>query len=144
MLKILQLIGGFFVSGGAISSFFAWIGVKLASKSVIVGLQIARIVALAGSYVAFLLSVLTFTTKVLNYINTFLQNMPSYFNSDSILSLAFKILQSLGVIDAFNDAFSIFNILFTALLSAWLLKFSFKIYKLLSDEFYKLGSLLQA
>jgi len=144
MLKILQLIGGFFTTGGAIASFFSWIGVKLTSKAVIVGLQIVRIIALVGAYVSFLVAVLKFSIKTINYITSFLHDMNSYFNTDSILSLVFKILQSIGITDAFNDAFSIFNVLFPALVGAWALKFSYKIYKMVSDEFYKLGSLLQA
>jgi len=144
MLKILQLIGGFFTGGGAIASFFAWIGVKFTSKAVIVGIQITRISVLVVAYVAFLSKIIEFSTKTINYINTFLEDMPSHFYSDDILSLGFKVLQSIGIIDALNDAFAIFNILFPLLLLAWVGKFSYLIYKILSDEFYKLGSLLQA
>lgn len=144
MLKIIQLIGGFFTSGGVISSLFAWFGVKLTSKAVLVGLQIVRIIALFGAYIAFLVAVLKFSIKILNYINSFLHDMSSYFNSDDLLFIGFKVFESLGIIDAFVDAFAIFNIFFPALLGAWALKFSYRIYKMASDEFYKLGSLLQA
>lgn len=144
MLKILQLIGGFFTAGGPISAFFTRLGVKLASKGFIVGIQIGRIAALVVAYVSFLVAVLKFSIKTINYINSFLGDMQSRFFSDDLLSIAFRVLQSLGITDAFNDAFAIFNILFPALIGAWALKFSYRIYKLVSDEFYKLGSLIQA
>ncbi len=144
MLKILQLIGGFFTGGGAIASFFLNLGAKLVSKPFIIGAQIARMVALFVAYIAFLVAVVKFSVKTINYINSFLHDMSSYFNSDTLLSLGFKVFESLGIIDAFNDAFAIFNILFPALIGAWALKFSYKIYKMASDEFYKLGALLQA
>lgn len=144
MLKILQLIGGFFTSGGVIASFFAWIAVKFSSKGVIVGIQISTIVLLFSARVAFLISVLEFARITYNYVNTFLNNLNSFFNSDTFLSLGFKVLQSIGIIDAFMDAFAIFNVLFPALLLAWVLKFAYHTSKMTSDEFFKIGMLLQA
>lgn len=144
MLKILQLIGGFFTGGGAIASFFAWMGVKFTSKAVIVGLQIGTIVVLFSARIAFLVSVLEFSRLTYNYINTFLNNLNSIFNSDTLLSLGFNVLQSIGIIDAFVDAFAVFNILFPALLLAWVLKFAYHTSKMTSDEFFKIGMLLQA
>lgn len=144
MLKILQLIGGFFTGGGAIASFFAWIGVKFTSKAVIVGIQISTIVLLFSARIAFLLSVLEFARLTYNYINTFLENLNSYFSTDGLLSLGFSVLRSIGIVDAFMDAFAIFNILFPALLLAWALKFAFHTSKMTSDEFFKIGVLLQA
>lgn len=144
MLKILRIIGGFFTGGGAIASFFAWIGVKFSSKAVIVGVQISTIVLLFAARVAFLLSVLEFARLTYNYINRFLDGLNTIFNSDSLLSVGFKVLQSIGVLDAFYDAFTIFNVLFPALLLAWVLKFAYHTSKMTSDEFFKIGILLQA
>lgn len=144
MLKILQLIGGYFVSGGAISAFFAWVGVKFTSKAVIVGIQISTIVLLFAARIAFLISVLEFARLTYNYINSFLNNLNSFFNSDTLLSLGFKVLQSIGIVDAFMDAFAIFNVLFPALLLAWALRFAYHTSKMTSDEFFKIGMLLQA
>lgn len=144
MLKILQLIGGFFSAGGAITSFFAWVAVKFTSKAVIIGIQIATIVLLVVARVAFLIAVLDFSISVFNSINTFSKGMNTLFNSDSIISLGFKVLQGIGLIDAFMDAFAIFNVLVSALLLAWALKFAFHTSKMLSDQFFKLGVLFQA
>lgn len=144
MLKILQIIGGFFTGGGSIASFFAWFGIKFSSKAVVVGIQISTIVLLFASRFAFLIAVLEFARLTYNQIKDLNTKLNTIFDSDAFLSLGFKVLESVGVVDALTDAFSIFNILFTALLTAWALKFAFHTSKITSDEFFKLAALLQA
>lgn len=144
MLKILQLIGGFFTAGGPFLSFFAWVGVKFSSKAVIVGIQFSTIVLLFAARIAFLISVLEFARLTYTTANSFVNNLNTFFTSDTLLSLGFRVLQSIGIIDAFKDAFDIFNILFPALLLAWVLKFAYHTSKMTSDEFFKLGMLVQA
>ena len=86
MLKILQTIGGFFVTGGPIAMILAKIGVKFTSKAFIIGLQFARLVLYFGAFIAFLSAIVVFSVKLLNYINDFLNNLNSFFISDNILS----------------------------------------------------------
>ncbi len=144
MLKILQIIGGFFVTSGPIATFFIHLGTKLASKAVIIPIQVATIVLLFAARIAFLLSVLELARLTYNYVNSFLRSLNSLLNSDSILSLGFSVLKSVGLVDAFVDAFNVFNILFPALLLSFVLKFAYHTSKLTSDEFFKLGMQVQA
>ena len=140
----ISTVAGWFATGGAISMWFAWLGAKFTAKTTIVAIQIATILVLFASRVAFLLGVLEVGRLTFNYINDFLGRISDFFSGDAILSLAFDVMRSIGLLDAFIDAFAIFNILFMAILLAWLSKFAFHVAKVTSDEFFKLGMLLQA
>lgn len=144
MFKILQIIAGWFGSGGAVSALFTWLGVKFTSKSLILGVQITTISFLFSARAGFLWSVLEVAKLTINGITFFLNSLPTMLTSDAILSLAYNVLRSFGIIDAFIDAFSLFNTLFVAILFAWILHFAFLTFKITSDEFFKIGMLLQA
>ena len=144
MFKALSVIAGWFLGDGAIAAFFAWIGVKFTSKSVIVGIQITSVSLLVASRLAFLWAVLEFAKLTINGITAFFKSIPSFLDSSEIMSISYDILRSIGFIDAFLDAFSIFNTLLIAMLTAWVLKFAFHTAKTTSDEFFKIGMLLQA
>jgi len=144
MFKIISIIAGWFTSGGAIAAFFTQLGVKLTSKSFIVGVQIGTIVTLAFARIAFLIAVVSFAKLTLNALTVALNSVPTLLTSDSIISLSYDVMQSIGLIDAVNDAFSLFNTLLVSLLTAWALKFAYHTSKITSDEFFKLGMLLQA
>lgn len=144
MFKFLQIIAGWFTTGGAVSAFFAWMGVKFTSKSLILGVQITSVSLLFTSRAAFLWAVLEVAKLTINGISFFLNSLPTMMNSDQILSLAYNVLRAFGIVDAFIDAFSLFNTLFVAILAAWVLRFAFHTAKTSSDEFFKIGMLLQA
>jgi len=144
MIKGILTIAGWFTSGGAISAFFAWLGVKFTSKAFIVGTQIASVTLLFSARAAYLWAVLEVAKLVINGISLFLSSIPEFMASDELLAIGLKVLQSIGIIDALIDAFSLFNTLFVAILSAWVLRFAFHTAKVSSDEFFKIGMLLQA
>ena len=137
------MIAGWFTGTGAISSFFAWLGFKFTSKAAIVSLQIATIVALFLARVAFLIAVLDASLTTFNFINSTLAQIPDLASVDPMLSLAFNVMRSIGLVDAMKEAFAIFNLIFVALLVAFVAKFAFHVAKITSDEFFKLGVLLQ-
>ncbi|KIM03168.1 MAG: hypothetical protein KU29_12570 [Sulfurovum sp. FS06-10] len=137
-------IAGWFMSGGAVASFFAWMGVKLTSKVVIVGIQITTITLLFASRIAFLIAVLEFARLTLNFFHNFLNNLPTLLSSDVYLSLGYEVMRSIGLIDALKDSFAVFNVLIVAMLVAFVAKFAFHTAKITSDEFFKVGMLLQA
>jgi hypothetical protein len=144
MFKALSVIAGWFLGDGAIAAFFAWIGVKFTSKTAIVTTQIAIVSLLVASRVAFLWAVLEFAKLTINGITAFLKSIPTFLDSSEIMSISYDILRSIGFIDALLDAFSILNTLLIAMLTAWVLKFAFHTAKTTSDEFSKIGMLLQA
>jgi len=144
MFKAIKIIAGWFGLDGAISAFFAWLGVKFTSKAFIVGIQMGTIVILFAARAAFLIAVIQFAKLTLNSLTVFFKSIPLMLTSDNIIATAYLFMQSIGLISAFMDAFSLFNTLFISLLTAWALKFAYHISKTTSDEFFKLGMLMQA
>lgn len=136
-------IAGWFGAGGAVSTFFTWIGVKLTTKAFAIAFQIATMVALFVARVAFGYAVYNIGTKLYNYFNSFMNIINSFFHSDGFLTLAYQILTAIGFIDAFKDAFDIFNICLPAIGVAYLAKFAFKTLEVTSNEYFKLSVLLQ-
>lgn len=144
MFKILQVIAGWFTTGGAISTLFTWLGVKFTSKAAIISAQIASVTLLFTSRAAFLWAVLEVAKLTINSINHFFSILSTSFNADDMMGFAFNVFRAFGIIDAFMDAFALFNTLFVSILAAWVLKFAFHTAKTSSDEFFKIGMLLQA
>ena len=136
-------IVGFFSAVGPLASFFVWIGKKFAIKGVVLPIQLAVLGALVVAKVAFLIVILTLLATIYNLITSFLDSIPSLLSSDTILALALQVMQSIGLIDAISDAFSVFTILFTALLVLFISKVVLHSLKDDSDDFFKIGILLQ-
>lgn len=143
MIALLRIIASFFVSGGGIARLLAFIGAKLVSKPLIISAQLTAIGILVVARVAFLVAVLDFARLCVQYAKEFNDKLSTVFDSDSAMALAFEVLRSVGVIDGFLDAFSIFKVLFPALLLSWALKFAFKTAEITSNELFKLGVLTQ-
>jgi len=143
MFKAIKIIAGWFGLDGAISALFAWIGVKFTTKTLVVGSQISTIIILFAARAAFLIAVLQFAKLTLNSLSLLFNSLPLMLTSDSILSTAYLVMQSIGLIDALMNSFSLFNTLFLSLLTAWVLKFAYHTSKMTSDELFKLGMLLQ-
>ena len=144
MIKFITMIAGWFTQGGAISALFTWLGVKFTSKSFIIGIQITTVALLFSARAGFLWAVLEASRLTLNALIHFFEILPTMLTSDTTLSLAYDVFRAFGITDAFMDAFSIFNVLFVSILTAWFLKFAYHTAKTTSDEFFKLGMLLQA
>lgn len=134
---------GWFGNGGAIATFFGHLGIKLTAKSVAVAWQIATIIALTTSRVAFVYAIFEVARLVYNYINHFVTTLPSYLTASDISSLAYSLMRSIGLVDAFMDAFVLFNALYIAIIIAYLAHFSFHTLKIASDEYFKLSVLIQ-
>ena len=141
---IIATIGGWFTSNGAVKKIFDWIGDKFSSKTAILGQQWFTLAALVAARIAFLIAVLEFSRLTLGAFQRFLDNLPSLLSSDVYLSLGYEVMRSIGLIDALTDAFAIFNVLIVAMLVAFVAKFAFHTAKITSDEFFKVGMLLQA
>jgi len=137
-------VAGWFMKGGAIASIFSSIGVKLASKAVIVPILIATVVLLFAARIAFLIAVVDFAFLTINFLHYFFDALPTLLSSDTFLSLGYDVMRSIGLIEALKDAFAIFDVLLVSLLTAWALKFAYHTSKLTSDEFFKIGMIVQA
>ena len=140
---LITLIGGWFGRGGVLAVFFGHLGVKLTAKSVAVAWQIAKILLLLASRVAFGGFVLTISSLIYNYINFITEQIPTLMTENEIMTLAYTFLRSIGLISALNDAFVVFNAFIVAIFVAFFARFIFNSLKLLSDESFKLSVLIQ-
>lgn len=143
MPTLVSAMLSFFSSSGPLAMFFLWIGKKFASKALIMPIQIMVIGALVVARVAFLIAVLTLLATVYNAFKDILNNLPTYFQSNELMSYCYLLLRSVGVVDAVLDAFSLFSLTFTAILLLLISKVVLHALKLVSDEFFKIGVLLQ-
>jgi len=136
-------IVGFFSAVGPLASFFVWIGKKFAIKGVVLPIQLAVLGALVVAKVAFLIAILTLLATIYNLLKSFTSNLLQYFTTGDILSLAYNVMLSIGLISAVKDAFSVFSVFFASLLVLFISKVVLHSLKDASDEFFKIGILLQ-
>lgn len=142
MTKLVGILLGFFSFSGPIVQFFLWIGKKLTVTSLILPIQITLI----GAIITFRISLATGLITLIIYAYNKTNDLLEFVNleiSSSILTVPYQVLQSLGVISALSDFFSVFTFVFIALLSAIIAKIAVVSLSQISDEFYKIGVLLQ-
>jgi hypothetical protein len=142
MTKLVGILLGFFSFSGPIVQFFLWIGKKLTITSLILPIQISLI----GAIITFRISLATGLITLIIYAYNKTNDLLEYINTEistSIFTIPFQVLQSLGVISALSDFFSVFTFVFIALLSAIIAKIAVVSLSQISDEFYKIGVLLQ-
>jgi hypothetical protein len=135
---------GFFSSSGPLAMFFLWIGKKFASKALILPIQFLVVGALVVAKVAFLIAVLTLLATLYNMLNDLISQLPTLLTQNDLISLAYNLMRAVGLIDAVKDAFAVFNVVFIALLLLFISKVVLHSLKDASDEFFKIGVLLQA
>lgn len=142
MTKLVGILLGFFSFSGPIVQFFLWIGKKLTVTSLILPIQISLI----GAIITFRLSLATGLITLIIYAYNKTNDLLAYINTEistSIFTIPFQVLQSLGVISALSDFFAVFTFVFIALLTAIIAKIAVVSLSQISDEFYKIGVLLQ-
>lgn len=142
MPQIITFLIGLFSSVGPIAKFFLWIGKKITLTTLILPIQIAFI----GSIITFRLSLLAFFLTLIMFLYNKIIEILDFISVEmtkSIFTIPYQVLESLGVISALSDVFSYFSILFVTLILAFISKVALNSLAQLSDEFYKIGVLLQ-
>lgn len=133
---------GFFSSAGPIASLFVWIGQKITIKALVLPIQFAVMGALVVAKVAFITAIIALILWVYNTLHDILDNLSSLMSSSQALEIGYKLLQSIGFIDAFYNAFSSFTFVWVSLLALLVSKIALHSLKDASDEFFKIGILL--
>lgn len=133
---------GFFSSAGPIAGFFVWIGQKVTVKALVLPIQFAVMGALVVAKLAFIGSLITLILWVYNTLHSALENLPSLMTSSQALQIGYNLLQSVGFIDAFMNAFASFTFVWVSLLALLVAKIALHSLKDASDEFFKIGILL--
>lgn len=132
---------GFFTSVGPIASFFKWLGFRLTLSSIILPIQFSMLGALVVAKVAFFTAIITLIITIYNKINDVLL-MITNLQSDSVLSLLFNFLNSIGFTSALMNAFDYFSLVFLSLFLLFISKMVVSSLQSISDEYYKIGMLL--
>ena len=140
---LITLIGGWFGRGGVLAVFFGHLGVKITAKGTAIAWQIASIIALGASRVAFGVAVFEISRLIYNYINFITEQIPTLMTQNEIMTLAYTFMRSVGLISALNDAFVVFNVFIVAIFVAFFARFIYHSVKLTADEYFKLSVLIQ-
>jgi hypothetical protein len=140
-LLITRLLG-FFSLTGPLATFFYMIGKKLSLTSLILPIQITLIGALIVARISLATAITTLIILVYNKMNDVITQFES-FAFNAVLNVPFKIMQSMGIIQAFQETFAFFSLVFASLLLAFLGKLAVSSLQSISDEYYKIGVLLQ-
>ncbi|MFA6197318.1 MAG: hypothetical protein WC656_11830 [Sulfurimonas sp.] len=126
-----------------ISSGFAWFVARITSKVFIFTTQLAVTIILMAAHavlMAFFLYAILFLYNRYNDMIGLIRDMGT--NSD-ILYIAFQVLQSLGVINAFHDVFAIFSPFIISYLVYRAGRVIYSSWVATSNELFKLGVLSQ-
>lgn len=140
---LITLIGGWFGRGGVLAVFFGHLGVKITAKGTAIAWQIASLIALGASRVAFGVAVFEISRFIYNYINFITEQIPTLMTQNEIMTLAYTFMRSVGLISALNDAFVVFNVFIVAIFVAFFARFIYHSVKLTADEYFKLSVLIQ-
>lgn len=141
--SLIQLVRGWFGQGGVLATYFGHLGVKISAKSAAIAWQIASLIALGASRVTFGVAVLEIVRLIYNYINVITEQIPTFMTQNDIMTLAYTFMRSVGLINALNDAFVVFNAFFVATFVAFFARFVYHSVKLTADEYFKLSVLIQ-
>lgn len=141
--SVISLVRGWFGAGGVLAVFFGHLGVKITAKGAAIAWQIASLIALGASRVAFGVAVFEISRLIYNYINFITEQIPTLMTQNEIMTLAYTFMRSVGLISALNDAFVVFNVFIVAIFVAFFARFIYHSVKLTADEYFKLSVLIQ-
>ena len=120
-----------------------WIVGKLLGKFLIVGSQISVSLALIGAHIILVGFFLYAIGFVYNKYNDLLNAINNMSTQSDLLSVAMKIMQSIGLINAFNDVFAIFSPFLVSYLVYRAGLLAFNSYEKVSNELFKVGVVAQ-
>lgn len=122
---------------------FGWLGKALLSKSLFVPLQLAVSLALILAHISMLAFFLYAIVFIYNKYNEFLQLIADLSEGTELLAIALNIMQSMGIINAFNDVFSLFSPFIIGYLVYRSLLIVYHSFQATSNELFKVGVLVQ-
>lgn len=137
-------IWGFFSGSGPLMAFFVWLGKKLVMKFGMVQVQSTLTALFFASKALFLFSILNFIRLIYNKFKELFDTLPTSIASSPSLDIPYKVIQSIGIIDALLDAFSFFALVFSSLLLIYILKVATKALQQIKDDFHKMSMLMMA
>ena len=126
-----------------IGAVLAWFAARITSKAFFLGIQISVSTALIIGHiatVAFLFFAILFIYNKYNDLLNYITTMPA---TSDLLSVTMSIMQSIGLINAFNDVFAIFSPFLIGYLLYRVALIVFSAFEKTSNEVFKVGVLVQ-
>jgi len=133
---------GLFSGAGPIVAFFLWIGKKISIKALVLPLQFAVMGALITAKVTFLIACISLVLWIYNQFHTLMDGLNALVSMNNSIGTAYKLLESIGFVDALFDTFSSLSFVWISVLILLVSKFVLHSLKLASDEMFKIGLLL--
>lgn len=140
--SFISTVWGFFSTGGPILAFFVWIGKKLVMKYSMVQVQFAITGIFFVSKALFLVGILDVIRRIYNKTKELLDTLPTTLTSSPSLDIPYKFMQSIGIIDAFIDAFSVFVLMFTSILLLFIGKMATKALQQIKEDFRDIAMMM--
>lgn len=140
---VIDFFIGWFGRKGILAGFFTQLGAKLTSKAYFIAKQIATGLALVALHLAMMNAVWEVYKFIANSLNIFKSKLPILMTQNDTMTLAYTFMRSIGLIDAFLDAFALFDVLLFSLITALIAKMAFHTLKVTADESFKLSILMQ-
>lgn len=128
--------------GAPLSQFFIWLGKKISIKAIVLPVQYAVMGALFTAKISFLISAVSLILWIYNRFHDLMSLINGINLNNEILSTAWSVLQSIGLVDALYDTLSSFSFIWVSILILLISKFVLHALKLASDELFKIGLLL--
>lgn len=144
LLAAIPVVGTIITSIGLMTTtVVTYVVAKLTAKAFFTGSQIFVAFLLITAHFAMLGFFLYAIMFIYNQYNALLQMITDMSSQSDLLSISFNVLQAMGVINAFNDVFSIFS---PFILSYLVYKSGLIVFHSLqatSNELFKIGVLTQ-
>ncbi len=132
----------FFLSGGVVLSFFAWIGKKVFTKGLILPFQFALlglIVTIRFSIIALIISLLVTVFNKMHDIFDFFNLLNV--NNPEIFDIPFKILHNLGFFSALQEVLPLASLVMLTFFLVVLTKITLDTVQLIARELFQIGLL---
>ena len=126
-----------------IGSFFAWLSGKILAKSILTGIYVTVTTMLIAGHIAMMAFFGYAILFIFNRYNDFMNLLSTFDGFHPLLAITINILQSVGIINAFNDVFSIFSPFIISYLGYRVALVVYHSWKITSDELFKIGVLIQ-
>ena len=132
----------FFVTGGVVIKFFAWIGKTIFVKGLILPFQFAVLGIVIVTRVAIVSMLFTLAIEVYNALHSLFDILNSLnINNPEIFDIPFKILHNLGLFTAIQEHLPLFSIVLITYFVVVLSKITLDTMSLIARELFQIGLL---
>lgn len=132
----------FFVTGGVVIKFFAWIGKTIFVKGLILPFQFAVLGIVIVTRIAIVSMLFTLAIEVYNALHSLFDILNSLnINNPEIFDIPFKILHNLGLFTAIQEHLPLFSIVLITYFVVVLSKITLDTMSLIARELFQIGLL---